>query len=300
MTISSITSKVIYVGTGSTAAAAKVFAYPFKILAEGDLTVSDYDIATSVATVKVLTTDYVISGVGDSAGGNVTLTGSYTNLPTSSKLVVQRVVDLTQETDYVENDAFPAETHERALDKLTMGLQQIQEQIDRAILADVAQVSTNVTFADFSNQRAAATSSANVAIAQATAATSSATVAVSAASNYRFIRVTLVDPADIYSVTPAICLLQSLNAAITIQNITVTCDANPATQLSGNLLYANAFIGTASPVAIDKINTTSGVLYDTSISNASVAAGKCIYLQFDAQPTASLTQVNVNMRYTYD
>lgn len=167
MTISSVTSKVIYVGTGSTAAAAKIFAYPFKILRAADLTVSEYISATSAATVKTLDTDYVVSGVGSDSGGNVTLTGSYTNLPTSSQLVIQRIVDLTQETDYVENDPFSAETHENALDKLTMATQQLQEQVDRSIKADIAQTSSSVVFTDFVAQSLIATSSATVSVTQA-------------------------------------------------------------------------------------------------------------------------------------
>ena len=164
MSISSVTSKVVYVGTGSTAAAARVFAYPFKILAATDLTVSEYNNSTSAATAKTLSTHYDVSGVGSSGGGNVTITGSYTNLPTGCQLVIQRVMDLTQETDYVENDAFSAETHETALDKLTMISQQLQEQLDRAVLADVTQTSPDL---DVIASVTAAKSSATVAMQQA-------------------------------------------------------------------------------------------------------------------------------------
>lgn len=314
MTISSVTSKVIYVGTGSTAAAAKIFAYPFKALRAADLTVTDYSIITSVGIVKTLDSDYVVSGVGVEGGGNVTLTGSYTSLPTSSWLVIQREVDLTQTVDYVENDPFSAETHEGALDKLTMEAQQLQEQIDRCIKADIAQTSSSVSYVAFATLAAASSSSAIVAVAQAsnayvyastasaqaTVATSSATVAVSnAASNYRYLRVTLVGPTDVYTVSPTVCLLQSLNAAITVNDIEVTCDANPTTQLSGNVLYADSFIGTANPVIINDFNTTSGVRKDVTLSNSSVAVGKCIYMVFNAEPVSTLKQVNFNIRYTY-
>jgi len=43
-----------------------------------------------------------------------------------------------QEVDYVENSAFPAETHEAALDLLTMICQSLQEQIGRAVLYPVS------------------------------------------------------------------------------------------------------------------------------------------------------------------
>ena len=47
-------------------------------------------------------------------------------------LVIRRNTALTQETDYVANDPFPAETHEDALDKLNMQTQELQEQLDRS------------------------------------------------------------------------------------------------------------------------------------------------------------------------
>ena len=141
MAISSVTSKVVYVGDGATL----IFPYPFKIFAEADLTVSDYKTATGSASVLVLNSDYLVSGVGLDAGGNVTLSGSYTNLPTGSQLVIQRVMDVTQEVDYVENDPFPAQTHENALDKLTMIDQQLQEQLDRAMVQVITKT-TPITF----------------------------------------------------------------------------------------------------------------------------------------------------------
>ena len=45
-----------------------------------------------------------------------------------------RVVELSQNVDYQPFDAFPSETHEGALDRLTMQVQQLQEQLDRGIL----------------------------------------------------------------------------------------------------------------------------------------------------------------------
>jgi hypothetical protein len=305
MSISSVTSKVIYVGTGSTAASAKVFAYPFRILAEADLVVSEYATLTSSLTTKTLNSDYVVSGVGVSGGGNVTLTGSYTSLSTYSQLVIQRVMDLTQETDYVANDAFPAETHEQALDKLTMITQQLQEQLDRAVLAEVTQTTTSISYiiSTVNTNAQAAASSAAVAVSSVDAAASSAAVAVSSAavavaSTARFLRVTLVDPYSIYTKTPTVCLLESLNSAITISNLQVTCDADPTTEIAGDIKYANTFIGTASPTLISAFDTTAGILRSTM--SVSVAAGKCIYMAFDSQPSTAITQVNLNLRYQYD
>ena len=49
-------------------------------------------------------------------------------------VVLLRVVPYTQLVDYQPYGSFPAETHETALDKLTMQVQQLQEQLDRVDL----------------------------------------------------------------------------------------------------------------------------------------------------------------------
>jgi hypothetical protein len=59
--------------------------------------------------------------------------------------VIQRSVPATQETDYLANDPFPAESHERALDKLTMLAQQNEREIDRALKIPLASVATTST-----------------------------------------------------------------------------------------------------------------------------------------------------------
>src|SRR3546814_5146473 len=66
-----------------------------------------------------LTTDYTVSGVGGESFNVV-----FTTPPASDATIsITRVVPLLQETDYLDNDEFPAETHERALDLLTMMVQ---------------------------------------------------------------------------------------------------------------------------------------------------------------------------------
>jgi len=77
----------------------------------------------------VLTTDYTVAGVG-AASGSVTLTAP---LASGERLTVVRDVPFTQLADYVNNDAFPAESHEDALDLLTMQTQQLKERVDSAL-----------------------------------------------------------------------------------------------------------------------------------------------------------------------
>jgi hypothetical protein len=123
MTVSSITNRKSYSGDGSTT----VFAYDFKVFADTDLKVI-LRASGGAETVQTLTTHYSVSGVGNDAGGNVTMVTA----PASGEtLVIVRNVPNTQETDYIENDPFPASSHEDALDKLTMEVQRLDEKFGR-------------------------------------------------------------------------------------------------------------------------------------------------------------------------
>jgi hypothetical protein len=127
MTVSTTTIKNSYSGNGSTTA----FNYTFKIFASAELKVYIRTTATGAETLKTVTTHYTVSGIGDTGGGTVTFTSG--NVPTSAQQVILvRVTPLTQTTDYVENDPFPASSHEDALDKLTHQMQEQQEELDRS------------------------------------------------------------------------------------------------------------------------------------------------------------------------
>jgi len=126
MTVSSTTNTASYVGNGSQT----TFAYTFRIFEDGDLVVLLRNIATGVETVQTLTTDYTVTGAGNENGGNVVFG---TAPPAATTVFIRRVVDAIQETDYVENDPFPAESHEDALDRITMVAQQNENAILRSL-----------------------------------------------------------------------------------------------------------------------------------------------------------------------
>lgn len=130
MTISSTTSKNTYSGDGSTT----VFAYTFRILQDADILVQIKD-TNGTVTTQTITTHYTVSNAGEDSGGNI----SFVTAPAATDTVIfTRNLDFKQETDYVESDSFPAESHEEALDELTMGLQQLGEQADRSMKFDSA------------------------------------------------------------------------------------------------------------------------------------------------------------------
>jgi len=117
MTVSTATSFNSYAGNGSTTS----FAYAFKIFQDSNLVVTLVNDTTGVETTQTLTTDYTVTGAGSDSGGSVVF-GTAPAL--GNTVVIRRVLPVTQETNYVPNDPFPAEAHEDALDKLTMLVQQ--------------------------------------------------------------------------------------------------------------------------------------------------------------------------------
>lgn len=126
MTVQSEVSRVSYSGDGSTTA----FAVPFYFLANADLTVIVRD-ASDVETVQTLGTHYTLTGAGVAAGGEATFTTAPAN---GTTVVILREPAITQLTNYSANDPFAEDSHERALDKLTMIAQRHEETFSRAAL----------------------------------------------------------------------------------------------------------------------------------------------------------------------
>jgi hypothetical protein len=146
MTVSSTTTKNSYSGNGSTT----TFAYGFKIFANTDLTVILRS-ALGAETVQTLTTHYTVSNVGVDGGGNVVFVAA----PASGVTVlIRRNMALTQSTDYVANDPFPAATHEDALDRLTFISQQIQEEVNRSFKVSRTNTITSAEFTEAAADRA--------------------------------------------------------------------------------------------------------------------------------------------------
>lgn len=125
MTISTTQNRIEYNGNDL----ATSFAFPYPFLEDADIYVV-LILASGVEDPQVLNTDYTLTGAGSGSGGTITMV---TPPATGQRLVIYREVPLTQETDYVSGDPFPAESHERALDKLTMITQQLTEQVSRTL-----------------------------------------------------------------------------------------------------------------------------------------------------------------------
>jgi hypothetical protein len=136
MTVSSSVNKVTYSGNSATT----VFPVNYYFLENSHLQV--ILVSNNVETIQTITSQYTVTGAGNPAGGSVTM---LTPPPTGTQLIIVRNVPATQETDYLANDPFPAESHERALDKLTMLVQQNSTDIDRALKIPLSSLATTST-----------------------------------------------------------------------------------------------------------------------------------------------------------
>lgn len=101
-------------------------------------------VRTRVGVDETLVSEFAITGAGNEAGGTLTFTGL--NTQAGDRITVKRFIPETQLVRYLPNDRFPASTHERALDRITMVLQQLTELANRALVYGEGDIvsSTNV------------------------------------------------------------------------------------------------------------------------------------------------------------
>ena len=126
MTVSTTSARVAYAGNGSTTA----FTVPWLFLSNADLQVRKRSSSGTESTLAV-GTDYTVAGALSPSGGTVTLLAPPA---TGETVVIIRDPIIIQSTDYLPNDPFPAESHERALDLLTMIAQRLDDRLDRALV----------------------------------------------------------------------------------------------------------------------------------------------------------------------
>ncbi len=110
------------------------FTFTFPIVQSSDLTIILRVISTGVETTLTETTHYTVSATNNdySSGGTVTTVATY---DTTYTLTLLRNVPDTQNTDLDDSGVLRLQTLENALDRLTMLVQQLQEQSNRAPLA---------------------------------------------------------------------------------------------------------------------------------------------------------------------
>ncbi len=145
MTIGSSLGRVVYTGNSSTTA----FAFNAPVAADTEIKVFTVVIATGVQTLQTKggsgTYDYSVSINSGTKFATVTLNNAP---PDTIRVVIIRNVPITQTTDYVAGDPFPAETHEAALDKLTTLATQISEVADRSVKVQESSATSNISMSE--------------------------------------------------------------------------------------------------------------------------------------------------------
>lgn len=160
MTVQTEIKRVVQVGTGAT----KTFYFNATVQGLDDLKVYTVD-SSGNQTLQVRggagTYDYTLTINASTKFATAVLNN---NLAAGYKVVILRGTPLTQVVDYVEGDPFPAETHESALDKLTIIATQLQEQLDRSLQVVETSTVTGIRMAELQASKALVVNATGTAI----------------------------------------------------------------------------------------------------------------------------------------
>jgi hypothetical protein len=137
MTLSTTAARITYAGDGVTTS----FAVPFVFFGADEIAVIDRDQLGGAETDRTLITDYSVAGGGGETGTVTALVPP----AVGHSWTIYRRTQRTQMIDYTPNDPFPAETHERALDRLTALVQELDDKIDRTATLSPTSTLANLT-----------------------------------------------------------------------------------------------------------------------------------------------------------
>ncbi len=126
-----------YTGNGSV----HEYDYTYKVFSEEDLLVTVLDPDTGEETELELDVDYSVDGVGDAAGGTVTLIDANQDwidaggdLVSQWIIVIERSRSVRQTAQIANQSSFHGRTHENAFDSVVMMIQQLEHKFERALV----------------------------------------------------------------------------------------------------------------------------------------------------------------------
>ncbi len=274
MTISSETRKAgPYTGNGLTTS----FSFAFKVFTAADLLVVRTDLALFETTL-VLNTDYTVtlnSNQDSNPGGTVVLPGALT---TGFLLTLSSQVGALQATDLTNQGGFYPSVLNTALDKLTILVQQLKEQVGRAVKTDISSSVTpaqliNTLNTNAANAVASAASSAASATASANSATTSSNAAATTGANVT---------AAGNSATAAAASASSASTSATTATAQATNSSNSATAAASSATSASTSANTATTQATNSANSATA-----SANSATAAAGSATAASGSASSAAA-------------
>lgn len=140
MTVNLSESRAQYNGNGTTT----TFIFAALLLRAEDLLVTLLDTDRNIVPVNLGGSgdyDYLVTGnYDDDYQGYTNGANCVFNIapPLGYEITLSYQIDLTQITDFVNNDDFPANTLERGLDKLTLALKELEEKIGRTLSVPIS------------------------------------------------------------------------------------------------------------------------------------------------------------------
>lgn len=165
MTISTQGRIVTYIGNNSTT----IFPFTFPVRESVHLSVRLYLIADGTY-ITLAPGAYTVTGVGpDSSGGSVTYNPSGTPIAPTHMLAIYRTVPYTQDMDIFNQSGFYPEVLEDQLDKIVMQIQQLADEVSRAVLIPPTTTMTGEEFLALLNSAEANADRAEQALADAVA-----------------------------------------------------------------------------------------------------------------------------------
>lgn len=260
------------------------FNFGFEIQQSSHLQVIQSDDVTLLEII--LTTGFTVSGAGNENGGFITFTVAPV---TGKKITMKRNITIDQLTDLRNSGAWLPENHEASFDLLTMFVQQLEEELGRAIQVNISSGTDPATLLAQAqaDAAAAAVSAAAAAVSAAEAAGSAA--GVGAPAFEFFIKTTDYTPGVTTTLTLATAPTASEFLIIIFDGIVQqpTRGGSTAWSLAGSVVtFTEAlpdteeiFIisgGVASVLTPDDNTVTSVKIVDGSIINVDINAAAAI------------------------
>ena len=113
---------------------------------------------------------------------------------------------------------------------------------------------------------------------------------------------TISNPQAVYAQRAQVFIAKTA-AAVTVTSIFADCnDPTPTAEIAWDLKFADDMHDGvfANATVIDVMDTTNGTFSATSFDDATIPAGKFVYIQFDSSPHADIKDILVDIKYTVD
>ena len=268
LTISSETRKAgPYTGNGVTTS----FSFAFKVFTTADVLVVRTDLSL-IETVLTLGSQYTVtlnSNQDSNPGGTVTPS---TIIATGYLLTLSSQVGALQATDLTNQGGFYPSVLNTALDKLTILVQQLKEQVSRSVKVDISSSITPATLTGYivalynnlTNISAVATNSSNI-----NSAVANATNINTVATNNTNVTAVGVNITNVNSVAGNSTNINAVNANATNINA-VNSNSTNINTVATNISSVNTV---ATNIASINTNTSNITAIQNASANATAAAG---------------------------